>query len=264
MLFQLLLLKNSTTLQSNFLTYSLCFFIVSCGSTQTKDHKPTNENIATDANSDAKLKAIQAKVQLRYNEYKRLVVRFYMKGKSEGKSVFYHGKLESFSSDLKNPNVRITIIEPTFKSPLFMMRIKGQKVIQKDIARDLTRHMKLKDFRWIEIFGSVFPFEFFLPVLMGGVPTELFDANTAYVASKKHVRYKGLYYDLIFNIAEEGDINSLYYRNNLKAKKREVVVVQFFGQLKNKKKRSFPGKIKITRSNVRDYILMSFHSLYVK
>ena len=234
--------------------------LAQCASAEKKE-KPTIVGAAQVQDSRAEFGALKKDLQKNYGRYTSISANFVVKGKVDGRQVYYSGALKSYSSDVQNPNLHITVKEPTFDSPLAELRVKGDSVTERNYIRDSTIRRKLESYRWVELFGRVFPFRFFLPILMGGVPQEVYLQNASYQPGKSRIMVEAGQYEFIVNLTGS-TMKNIYYKS--KMANEGVLIMQFIGRVKNKLNLIFPQKIIITQSRSDDYLTMNFSRVRIR
>jgi len=245
-------------LTSNFL---LIFLILECSSSQIKPKNVRTETKKENRKFKAKKEIIE-KLNKHFSIYKKMSANFQIKGNMNNKEMYYSGKLYSTIDKSGNRNLTITLKDAIFLSPIFTLKIRGQNLTEIDHLRDKRRKFTLDEYRWIEVFGRVFPFKFFLPILMGFVPNEILSSKAKYSQKNNKLTYLGDYYDSIGNLTKNSSLKSIYFRTR---GEKEVVIIQFIGRSTSKKKRYFPHKLHINRSrSTNDFLSMKFSRVNIR
>ncbi|MCB1147445.1 MAG: hypothetical protein KDK38_11620, partial [Leptospiraceae bacterium] len=148
-----------------------------------------------------------------------------------------------------------------FRSPFVSMRVNGDTVTQIDHLRDRSQSLPLDQFKWVEVFGKVFPFGFFYPILKGYPPEVIFDPTANYSLPKpgqERLTVKKQDWEAIVNF-ESQIMTSVFFRT---MNDKEIVILAFSG--KQNTARYFPGEILVTRPNSNDFIKIQFKSMKVQ
>ncbi len=239
---------------------ALALLLVSCGSAQQVKKNNSNQP-GTARSQNAEAEQVLENLRKRYFNYKSFRARFVIKGKVDGRQAYYSGVIKAYTKKKgkkEYETIDIILRDGFLQSELYLLRITGNKVVQKDYLNDKTYRSTLDQFRWVQIFGQVFPFKFFLPVLKGYPPTQVYRPGAKVGADK--VVYKGDTYDM--SVKLKGDLmQSLFFRNRLD---KNITIIRFYGERKNKLKRYFPRQLLIQQNKSEDYLKLTFRSVRIK
>lgn len=200
-------------------------------------------------------------IRQNYPAYSSLSAQFVLKGKVDKNEILYDGTLT-----IKGDSLAVVLKDPVFRSPFFSLKVEKDLVTQTDHLRNKTDRVPFADYRWVELFGRVFPFRFFHPLLKGYPPDEIYRKGARYETlegDKGRFQFETEYFDAIVNI-ERGILASLYYRGRVD---QEIVVMTFTGNANAKKgdasQRHFPAQIYITRPRSDDYVRLEFKKIQI-
>lgn len=224
-----------------------------CSSAQQKTVEPGTE---ARPEVDSSL-SIKENIEEIYAPYQKMSAIYVIKGRVDGNEIFYDGTIKSspgyFHALLK---------DPIFRSPLFSLTVDGEKVVRKDYLRDRTEYSNLKSYRWVEVFGDVFPFRFFLPLLRGFTPDQLDNSNATRQKTDEgydRFRYKGQRYETVADF-KDGLMVRLFFKSPLDDK---ILILQFKGRATAEDERYFPSRIYINRAGENDYLEIRFKSITI-
>ncbi|MCS6983865.1 MAG: hypothetical protein NZM25_01905 [Leptospiraceae bacterium] len=235
----------------NFVVFVIFWVLspIGCASTQSHGKERANPTLAK--------QALHEKLRQNYPAYARLQAYFTLKGKVDGQEIYYEGILDS-----KQKSFSVLLKDSIFKSPLFSIKIDEEKVIQIDYLRDKKETIPFEEYRWVVLFGRLFPFRFFYPILKGYLPNEIFLEDTVYEETKEgkiRFLFKTPYFDARA-VIEEGILRNLFYKNEIN---QEVVAITFEGT-SMAQGRYFPQKIYISRPKTLDYVQLNFSRVVVE
>jgi len=236
------------------LTIFLC--ISFCDSTKAKI-KTHSSKPKLDLNKEQFLKRIVN----HYGPYQKLSAYFTIKGKIKNQELYYNGKqIISFSKEKKLKHLLIELREPFLKALMFSLRLKGDYVYVHDPTKQKPEKIALKDYRWVEIFGRIFPFEFFLPVLMGFPPSDIFAPGAKINFNKQRIKNSNRFYDLVVDF-DDGKIKEFFFKSKTQ---KEIIIIEFKGNILKGKKRHFPKMLKISQTETKGIIKIIFNKVKIK
>lgn len=230
-----------------FLLYYSCASAKLAVSQETSEKKTENSVIDT--------------LKTNYPPYNFLKGQFVLKGKAENQELFYDGVLE-----IRQESFYVVLKDTVFRSPFFSLKIDKDKVTQVDHLQNKKEIIPLSEYRWVVLFGKVFPFRFFYPILRGYPPDEIFQSDVVYEEKGKDkgiFSFKTVYFDARL-VVEGGYIRNLFYKSETNG---EIVAITFEGEVEKepkKKYRYFPKKIYISRPKSTDYVQLEFSHIQVE
>ncbi len=247
------------SLLQKFFVFFLSAVLQSCTARETIQQ---NQAGAKTAQTSDKQAQVLKQLGATYSPYLALSAQFVLKGKVDKTEILYDGILT-----IKGENLSVVLKDPVFRSPFFSLKVEKDFVTQIDHLRNKKDKIPFADYRWVELFGRVFPFRFFYPLLKGYPPDEIYAKSTRYETleeEKGRFLFTTEYFDGIVNV-ENGFIASLYYRGRLD---QEIVVMTFTGNANEKKtaaaQRYFPEQIYITRPRSEDYVRLDFKKVIIE
>lgn len=235
---------------------------VSCaGSKETQKTEQSTPETATENQGPDERELFLEQLNTVYSKYDRLFARFTLKGKADNKEIFYDGTIVvNNGGSLTGQTLNIVLKDPVFRSPFFTLKIENGQVTRIDHMRNQSETLPLNQFHWVELFGSVFPFRMFYPLLAGFTPAEVFDETSTYQPEKNRVRFGNQYYQVITNF-QQNIMTSIYFKS---LTQNEITAIQFLGKSTADDKRYFPKEIMVTRSVNKDYIRLIFSYVNLK
>ncbi|MBV6493182.1 MAG: hypothetical protein LDLANPLL_01197 [Turneriella sp.] len=230
---------------------SLFFSVGYCSSTPNKGVvKDSTQELNSLERED-----FQKKISHNYLPYKSLSVAFTLKGKIGGEEIFYEGELTSQQDSLK-----IQLKDAVFLSPLLTLTIGKDTVTLNDHARAKLEKIPRAEYRWVNLFGRLYPIHFFEPLMRGFLPVEVsLDSSsfTKTAAGEILVRTDNDSFEAALYF-KEAALKKIFYRDKSKG---EILVFQLGNPFKV---RLYPQSLRIEHTSQNDSITLLFKNLRVK
>lgn len=234
---------------------SILFVILilpSCRSTAKVSEPVTVKPVLVTANTQNEL----AEIKKTYAEYSSFSAKFILKGKVENAEILYDGTIKAGKGVLT-----ITLQDPVFRSPFFSLKVDKNMVFQTDHMRNKTDRVPLAQYRWVEVFGKVFPFRFFYPILKGFAPEEIYLATQGVSTESGEIRIRNETDEVEFaSFSRNGKISRILFRSKIAP---DTLLLNFSADSASKA-RHFPRTIMITRPGKEDFIRMTFSGVKFK
>lgn len=234
----------------------LGYFLVACifvfSACKTSAPIKENQNSIEPTGKEALLR----RVREIYSPWEKLSASFVLKGKVENAEILYDGTLRADKKVLA-----IVLKDPIFRSPFVSLTVQGEMVTQVDHLRNKTVSMPLKQFKWVQVFGRVFPFAFFYPILKGFPPDVIYEENAKYSIPKPQVeRLTSVKssWESIVNF-ENSIMSSVFFKTSMD---NEIVAISFYARQSTQ--RYFPKEILITRPKSNDHIRIQFKNVVIR
>jgi len=240
-----------------FLLFNL---MISCETTKKKIKK----KIIVEEKDNSRFDYLES-IAKNYPFYKYFSASFEIRGRIQTGEIYQAGSIKvtkmKKSGPDKNTQLKIILNDAYFGSMISKLIIKNNYVHSINYLTNKKKKIKLEDFRWVEVFGRVFPFSFFLPILMGFPPDEIYFSEAKVSPGKKKIVYKSPEFDIITKFTSKDFMKTLLFRSRFE---KAILIIHFLGRSKTRRKfkRYFPKELHITQSkDTNDYISMKFKNV---
>ncbi len=195
-----------------------------------------------------------------YAAYSVLTTSFILKGKIDRQDQYFEGYLKATSS-AQGDTLYILLKDTVFKSPIFSVYIAGGKVTQKDFLKNKTEVIPMEKYQWVVLFGDLFPFQFFYPIMRGYLPEDIFSRDSKYVKTENKIIYTSAYYDAAFLFTGKTSLSKLFYKNKMN---NDILLFEIYGKSSPANARHFPKNLYIRRQGTEDFLKIDFFSCRIK
>lgn len=240
-------MKNNYIILYLFLIGLITFF--SCKSQEKKENTPLPQK-----NEINEKQLYLDKLKSSYSRYSTFTSSFILKGKIDRQDHYFQGYLKATSSSAGD-TLYIILKDTVFRSPVYSIYIAGNMVTQKDYLKNKIEKIPMSRYQWVVLFGDIFPFQFFYPIMRGYLPDDAYSENSKYVKKENKILYQSSYYDAAFIFDDSQALEKLFYKNKMN---NDVLAFEFYGNVISKSKRQFPKTLYIRRQNSIDFLKITF------
>lgn len=228
----------------------------SCKSSEEKE----KQAVPIEENKIDEKKIYLDKIRKSYSDYSVFSSGFILKGKIDRQDHYFQGYLKATHSS-SSDTLYILLKDTVFKSPVYSIYIAGGVVTQKDYLKNKTERIPVSKYRWVVLFGDIFPFHFFYPIMRGYLPDDAYSENSKYVKKENKILYQSSYYDAAFIFDDSYALRKLFYKNKMND---DVLAFEFFGNAISSQDRQFPKTLYIRRQGSIDFLKISFYGTRIK